>query len=143
MTPVLRVNTSHPAGGGFYDLAHNRFPRVDELFGGHTWERAVPAELFEKHPEYFTLVNGQRTGHHWIACDAPIGTEVEVTAFVGGKPASGEPAAREPLTQAWIDSGSFTVEIADRHYPAKVSIRPLYDPRNERITVSPATVSRR
>ena len=60
-TPVLRVNTSHPAGGGFYDLAHNRFPRVDELFGGHTWERAVPAELFEKHPEYFTLVNGQRT----------------------------------------------------------------------------------
>jgi hypothetical protein len=24
--PVLRLNTSHPAGGGFYDLAHNRFP---------------------------------------------------------------------------------------------------------------------
>ncbi|MFM8470072.1 MAG: DUF4838 domain-containing protein [Limisphaerales bacterium] len=60
-TPLLRVNTSHPAGGGFYDLAQNRFPRVDELFGGHTWERAVPAELFESHPEYFTLVNGQRT----------------------------------------------------------------------------------
>jgi len=59
-TPVLRVNTSHPAGGGFYDLAHNRFPRVDERFGGHTWERAVPAELFEKHPEYFALINGQR-----------------------------------------------------------------------------------
>ena len=31
-TPLLRVNTSHPAGGGFYDLAHNRFPRVDEQF---------------------------------------------------------------------------------------------------------------
>lgn len=41
-TPLLRVNTAHPAGGSFYDLANNRFPRVDELFGGHTWERAVP-----------------------------------------------------------------------------------------------------
>ena len=38
-TPVLRLNTAHPAGGGFYDLAHNRFPRVDEVFGGHTWRR--------------------------------------------------------------------------------------------------------
>ena len=59
-TPLLRQNTSHPAGGGFYDLAHNRFPRVDEVFGGHTWERAVPAELFETHPEYFALINGAR-----------------------------------------------------------------------------------
>lgn len=59
-TPLLRLNTSHPAGGGFYDLAHNRFPRVDEVFGGHTWERAVPAEMFEKHPEYFALINGVR-----------------------------------------------------------------------------------
>lgn len=59
-TPVLRLNTAHPAGGGFYDLAHNRFPRVDEVFGGHTWERAVPAELFATHPGYFALVGGSR-----------------------------------------------------------------------------------
>lgn len=59
-TPLLRVNTAHPAGASFYDLAHNRFPRVDEMFGGHTWERAVPAENFEKHPEYFALVSGSR-----------------------------------------------------------------------------------
>ena len=52
-TPVLRLNTAHPAGGGFYDLAHNRFPRVDEVFGGHTWERAVPAELFARAPGVF------------------------------------------------------------------------------------------
>ena len=60
ITPALRVNTSHPAGGSFYDLAHNRFPRVDEQFGGHTWERATPAELFAEHPEYFALVSGSR-----------------------------------------------------------------------------------
>lgn len=59
-TPLLRVNSSHPAGGSFYDLAHNRFPRVDEQFGGHTWERAVPTELFAEHPEYFALVSGSR-----------------------------------------------------------------------------------
>jgi len=60
-TPVVRLNTAHPAGGGFYDLAHNRFPRVDELFGSHTWERAVPPEtFFPTHPEYFALVGGKR-----------------------------------------------------------------------------------
>lgn len=60
-TPVLRFNTAHPAGGGFYDLAHNRFPRVDEAFGGHTWERAVPiAKYFDAHPEYFALLSGSR-----------------------------------------------------------------------------------
>ena len=60
-TPLLRVNTSHPAGGGFYDMAHNRFPRVEEQFGGHTWERAVPKEKYaQSHPEYFALINGQR-----------------------------------------------------------------------------------
>ena len=60
VTPLLRVNSSHPAGGSFYDLAHNRFPRVDEQFGGHTWERAVPAERFAEHPEYFALIGDSR-----------------------------------------------------------------------------------
>jgi prepilin-type N-terminal cleavage/methylation domain-containing protein len=59
-TPVVRLNTAHPAGGGFYDLALNRFPRVDEQFGSHTWERAVPPELFADHPEYFALIGGTR-----------------------------------------------------------------------------------
>ncbi|MBI5687343.1 MAG: DUF4838 domain-containing protein [Verrucomicrobia bacterium] len=60
-TPVLRLNTAHPAGGGFYDLAHNRFPRVDEMFASHTWERAVPPEKYAAtHPEYFALVSGAR-----------------------------------------------------------------------------------
>lgn len=60
-TPLLRQNTAHPAGGSFYDLAHNRFPRVDEVFGGHTWERAVPPEKYwDTHPEYFALISGAR-----------------------------------------------------------------------------------
>jgi heterotetrameric sarcosine oxidase gamma subunit len=38
-----------------------------------------------------------------------------------------------PLDQAWIDAGEWTVEIADGTHPATVSLRPLYDPKNERI----------
>ena len=41
--------------------------------------------------------------------------------------------ADEPIDQQWIDSGEWTVEIADRRYPAVASLRPLYDPSNERI----------
>lgn len=60
--PNLEFNTAHPARGSFYDIAHNRFPMVDTLFGGHTYERAIPREKYgETHPEYFALVNGLRT----------------------------------------------------------------------------------
>ncbi|WP_406036845.1 FAD-dependent oxidoreductase [Micromonospora sp. NBC_00898] len=41
--------------------------------------------------------------------------------------------ARQPLDQAWIDSGKWTVEIGASTYPALVSLRPLYDPANKRI----------
>ncbi|WP_375373536.1 aminomethyltransferase family protein [Micromonospora sp. ATA51] len=41
--------------------------------------------------------------------------------------------ARQPLDQAWIDSGKWTVEIGASTYPAVVSLRPLYDPANKRI----------
>jgi 4-methylaminobutanoate oxidase (formaldehyde-forming) len=41
--------------------------------------------------------------------------------------------AAEPVTAAWIDAGEWTVEIADGIHPAKVSLRPLFDPTNEKI----------
>ena len=41
--------------------------------------------------------------------------------------------AGEPLDQAWLDSGSWEVDIAGTRYPAVTSLRPLYDPKNERI----------
>jgi heterotetrameric sarcosine oxidase gamma subunit len=42
---------------------------------------------------------------------------------------SGGPA----VDQAWLDGGEWTVQIGDRIVPARVSLRPLYDPGNERI----------
>ncbi len=45
-----------------------------------------------------------------------------------------EPATpTEPLTQAWLDAGTWDVEIGGRRYPARTSLRPLYDPSNSRI----------
>jgi 4-methylaminobutanoate oxidase (formaldehyde-forming) len=44
-----------------------------------------------------------------------------------------ETSSGEPLTQAWIDAAEWTVEIADGIHPAKVSLRPLFDPTNEKI----------
>ncbi len=41
--------------------------------------------------------------------------------------------AGQPLDQAWLDGGEWTVEIGATTYPAVVSLRPLYDPANERI----------
>jgi 4-methylaminobutanoate oxidase (formaldehyde-forming) len=39
------------------------------------------------------------------------------------------------IDKAWIDSGAWTVEIADREWPCTMSLRPLYDPTNEKIKV--------
>jgi 4-methylaminobutanoate oxidase (formaldehyde-forming) len=41
--------------------------------------------------------------------------------------------ASEPVTKAWLDTGTWEVDIAGVRYPATVSLRPLYDPANERI----------
>ncbi len=39
----------------------------------------------------------------------------------------------EPIDQAWLDSGHWTVQIGDLIVPARVSLRPFYDPANKRI----------
>jgi 4-methylaminobutanoate oxidase (formaldehyde-forming) len=38
-----------------------------------------------------------------------------------------------PVDQAWIDAGRWSVRIGDRICPARVSLRPLYDPAGKRI----------
>ncbi len=38
-----------------------------------------------------------------------------------------------PIDQAWLDAAPWQVEISDRKYPAKLSLRPLYDPAGARI----------
>ena len=41
--------------------------------------------------------------------------------------------AGEPIDQAYLDAGTWEVDIAGRLYPALASLRPLYDPENRRV----------
>ncbi|MEA1901949.1 MAG: glycine cleavage T C-terminal barrel domain-containing protein [Actinomycetota bacterium] len=41
--------------------------------------------------------------------------------------------AGESVTTAYIEDGSWEVEVADRIYPATASLRPLYDPTSARV----------
>jgi 4-methylaminobutanoate oxidase (formaldehyde-forming) len=41
--------------------------------------------------------------------------------------------AGEPVNQAYLDGAEWTVEIAGRRYPARISLRPMYDPEMKRV----------
>ena len=43
--------------------------------------------------------------------------------------------AGEPIDQAYLDAGEWTVQIGADRYPAVASLRPMYDPANERIRI--------
>ena len=42
-------------------------------------------------------------------------------------------AGGKPVDQEWLDAGDWSVQIADRCIPARISLRPLYDPDGLRI----------
>jgi 4-methylaminobutanoate oxidase (formaldehyde-forming) len=44
-----------------------------------------------------------------------------------------ESGGSEPIDQAWIDRGKWEVDIAGKIYPARASLKPLYDPENKKI----------
>jgi 4-methylaminobutanoate oxidase (formaldehyde-forming) len=43
--------------------------------------------------------------------------------------------AGEPINKAYVAEGEWEVDIAGKRYPAELSIRPMYDPKMERIKV--------
>ncbi len=45
---------------------------------------------------------------------------------------SGPPTARS-INADWVKAGAYEVNVGGRLYPISVSLRPLYDPANERI----------
>jgi 4-methylaminobutanoate oxidase (formaldehyde-forming) len=42
-------------------------------------------------------------------------------------------AGDEPVTQAWLDAAELHVDVAGTRYPARASLRPLYDPAGARV----------
>ena len=98
-TPVFDSWTAYPPRGSFYDLANNRLPRVDDPFGGHTYERAVPPEkYYAAHPEYFALIGGQRMN--------PAGANAQYCIS--------NPAVQQLFYQdliGWLDEGYQSVDL--------------------------------
>ena len=43
--------------------------------------------------------------------------------------------AGEPVNKAYLSEGAWEVEVANKKYPASVSLRPMYDPKMERVRV--------
>jgi len=41
--------------------------------------------------------------------------------------------AEEAITAEYVANGRFEIEVNDVRYPARASLRPLYDPKNERV----------
>jgi 4-methylaminobutanoate oxidase (formaldehyde-forming) len=37
------------------------------------------------------------------------------------------------VTPEWIVAGRYEIEVADERMPARVSLRPFYDPASERV----------
>ena len=71
----------------------------------------------------FTAGEGQ-----WPLSELPHPLSLDdLLPAAAGDPAAGEPAAGDQ------GAGEWEVEIADKRYPAQVSLSPLYDPKNERI----------
>jgi 4-methylaminobutanoate oxidase (formaldehyde-forming) len=52
---------------------------------------------------------------------------------LGGAVGLGMVEAGEPVTSAYLRDARWEVDIGGRRYPAIASLRPLYDPANERI----------
>jgi 4-methylaminobutanoate oxidase (formaldehyde-forming) len=44
-----------------------------------------------------------------------------------------EPKSKQPVDAAYLGSGRWEIEIAGRHYPVEVSLKPMYDPQMTRI----------
>jgi 4-methylaminobutanoate oxidase (formaldehyde-forming) len=40
-----------------------------------------------------------------------------------------------PITPTWLDEGKWEVDVAGKKYPARASLRPLYDPDMKRIKI--------
>ncbi|MFC7489507.1 MULTISPECIES: GcvT family protein [unclassified Knoellia] len=52
---------------------------------------------------------------------------------LGGAVGIGSVAADGPVTKAWLDEGTWEVDVAGTLVPAVVSLRPLYDPTSARV----------
>jgi 4-methylaminobutanoate oxidase (formaldehyde-forming) len=56
-------------------------------------------------------------------------------AMVGSGGGETVGAGAEAVTKDWIEGAEWEVEVAGKLWPAKASLRPLYDPANAKVKV--------
>ena len=52
---------------------------------------------------------------------------------LGGAVGLGQVENEAGVTVDFVKSGSFEIEVAGVRYPARTSLRPMYDPQNKRV----------
>ncbi len=95
---------------------------------GPSTRRLLQVQVLDPQPQLFHAEVVLRDGR-------PVGY-VRAASYgftLGGAVGLAMVDAGEPLDQGWIDAGTWEVDIAATRYPAAASLRPLYDPKNERV----------
>jgi 4-methylaminobutanoate oxidase (formaldehyde-forming) len=98
--------------------------------GGPLRKRLVQILVTDPEPQMFHAEVVRRDGE-------PVGY-IRAASYghtVGGAVGLAMVEADEAVTQSWIDAGRWTVEIGAEMYPAIASLRPLFDPKNEKIKI--------
>ncbi|EAP99887.1 putative oxidoreductase protein [Janibacter sp. HTCC2649] len=119
------------AGLGFaVDLEHDFIGREAVLAERETprHEKLVQVLLTDPEPLLFGAEVLLRDG-------VPVG-DVRSASYgwtLGGAVGIASVAAHGPVTKAWLDEGTWEVDVAGVRVPATVSLRPLYDPTSARV----------
>jgi glycine cleavage system aminomethyltransferase T/glycine/D-amino acid oxidase-like deaminating enzyme len=103
---------------------------AEQKAAGSLSKRLVQILVTDPEPQMFHAEVVRRNGE-------PVGY-VRAASYghtVGGAVGLAMVEADEPITQSWIDAGTWTVEIGAETYPAVASLRPLFDPKNEKIRI--------
>jgi glycine cleavage system aminomethyltransferase T/glycine/D-amino acid oxidase-like deaminating enzyme len=103
---------------------------AEQKAAGPLCKRLVQILVTDPEPQMFHAEVVRRDG-------VPVGY-IRAASYghtVGGAVGLAMVEADEPVTQSWIDVGTWTVEIGAEAYPAIASLRPLFDPKNEKIKI--------
>lgn len=130
---IDNTDTVQMAGLGFaVDLEHDFIGR-DAVIA----ERATPRHdklvqvlLTDPQPLMFGAEVLLRDG-------VPVG-DVRSASYgwtLGGAVGIASVAADRPITKAWLDEGTWEVDVAGTRVPATVSLRPMYDPTSARVRI--------
>ncbi len=103
---------------------------AEQKASGSLTKRLVQILVTDPEPQMFHAEVVRRDG-------VPVGY-IRAASYghtVGGAVGLAMVEADGPVTQSWIDAGTWTVEIGAQTYPAIASLRPLFDPKNEKIKI--------